>query len=171
MTATTFPPLHDALTTLLAELADGAEAADCWVLNKTDPGLLRSLDTLSAEAASTVPPSGGASVAAHVDHLRYSYNLMNRFVRGEMDAFTGADWSESWRRIRVSESEWAARKDELRREVKAWQEVLRTPAPLDPFMVTGAIASVVHLAYHLGAMRQIDRGMGGPQDLGTQGTP
>jgi hypothetical protein len=164
VTDTTFPPLHEALTTILAELVDGAPDASCWVLNRKDPGLLRSLETLSAEAASRAPDGGGASVAAHVDHLRYGYNLMNRYVRGESNAFEGADWGESWGRTRVSESEWTARKDELRREVKLWQDVLRTPAPLDPFMVTGAIASVVHLAYHLGAMRQVDRTMRGPHD-------
>jgi DMSO reductase anchor subunit len=32
-----------------------------------------------------------------------------------------------------------------------------------PLHVTGAIASIVHLAYHLGAIRQVNHAAAGPQ--------
>ncbi|MGH7529450.1 MAG: DinB family protein [Gemmatimonadales bacterium] len=153
---------HRALATLLAELVDGAGPGECWVLNRGDAGLLRSLDRLSAAAASARPPNGGASIAAHVDHLRYGFELMNRWSRGDEDAFRTADWSASWRRLTVTEEEWRARRTALRAELEAWQGVVRKPLELGEFELTGMISSVVHLAYHLGAIRQIDRAIAGP---------
>jgi hypothetical protein len=40
-----------ALSTLLRELIDGSNPSGAWVLNPDDPGLLRSLDKLSAAAS------------------------------------------------------------------------------------------------------------------------
>jgi hypothetical protein len=39
---------------------------------------------------------------------------------------------------------------------------VRQPRPLSEFDLTQLLASVVHLAYHLGAMRQVDRATRGP---------
>jgi hypothetical protein len=46
----------------------------------------------AAEEASAVPSGGGASIAAHVDHLRYGLELLNRWTRGEKP-FADADHS------------------------------------------------------------------------------
>ena len=153
--------LTQAIQTLLSELVDGGTGGACYVLNPTDPGILRSLDRLSAAGASAPAPAGGASIAAHVDHLCYGFELLNRFAAGE-NAFATADYSASWRRTRVSEEEWIALRERLRDEILAWRSAV---AHLDhdvPLHVTGAIASIVHLAYHLGAIRQIDHAAAGP---------
>lgn len=151
----------DALRDLLNELADGAGSAGGWILNREDPGLLRSLDKLSASAASAVPPAGGASIAAHVAHLRHGFELLNRWSRGE-EPFDGADYGASWRRTAVSEAEWASLREALRREVYAWREALEGSRERTLSVPANAAASVVHLAYHLGAIRQIDRSIWGP---------
>ena len=91
-------PLHESLAFLFAELIDGPAPDAAYMLNGGDPGLLRSLDRLSAAAASSVPPSGGASIAAHVDHVRYGLELMNRWGDGEANPWSSADWTASWRR-------------------------------------------------------------------------
>lgn len=153
--------LHRALTTLLRELLDGSAADACWVLNPGDPGLLRSLDQLSAAAASAGTPGGGPSIAAHVDHLRYGLQLMNRWSEGE-DPFADADYGASWRHPRVTDDEWATLRQQLRAEAHRWLGVVREPRPLSDPELTGMLASVVHLAYHLGAVRQIDRSIRGP---------
>ena len=78
-------PTFDAVTplvTILNELIDGPPPEGAYVLNGGDRGLLKSLDKLSARDASTVPITGGASIAAHVDHLRYGFQLMNRWAKG-----------------------------------------------------------------------------------------
>ncbi|MFL6353015.1 MAG: DinB family protein [Bryobacteraceae bacterium] len=151
----------NALFNLLNELIDGSAPGAAWILNPEDPGLMGSLGRLSAEKASAVPSSGGASIAAHVDHLRYGLELMNRWSRGEKP-FADADYSASWRRGEVSEPEWASRREALRREAYAWREALGHPRDLTDLELTGVLASVAHLAYHLGAIRQIDRSTRGP---------
>jgi hypothetical protein len=155
--------LHVSLALLFAELIDGPSPEAAYMLNGTDPGLLRSLDTLSAAAASAAPASGGASIAAHVDHVRYGLELMNRWSQGEADPWTGADWTASWRRTTVSDEQWTALREQLRGETRRWHKALQMPRKLSELELNGVIASVAHLAYHLGAIRQIDRSIRGPE--------
>jgi hypothetical protein len=152
--------IFSVVSSLLSELLDGSAPQAAWMLNPNDPGILKSLDKLSAEKASA-SPAGGASIAAHVDHLRYGLGLLNRWSRGE-EPFKDADYSASWTRTTVSEEEWALRREALRNEAYAWRETLKRPRRLNDFELTGVVASVAHLAYHLGAIRQIDRSIRGP---------
>lgn len=153
--------LHQALADLLSELLHGPPKEFAWMLNPGDAGLLRSLDKLSADDASRPAPAGGASVAAHVDHLRYGFELLNRWSRGE-NPFADADYSTSWERTKVTEGEWDALRSELASEAGRWEEVVRAPRDVDQTELTGMIASVAHLAYHVGAIRQIQGGAQGP---------
>jgi hypothetical protein len=151
-----------AMTRLLRELVDGAESDAGWVLNAGDRGLLISLEALSAPAASA-RPNARASVAAHVDHLRYGLELLNRWAAGEKNPFATADYAASWRRQTVDEPGWRALRDALAREARTWQSALEQPREVDDAELTGMIASVVHLAYHIGAIRQLDASARGPQ--------
>jgi hypothetical protein len=153
-------PIHRAVLALLRELVDGSAPDAAWILNPHDRGLLRSLDNLSARAASAVSPTG-SSIAAHVDHLRYGFELLNRWSRGE-NPFADADFSASWRRLTVSEDEWAVLRDQLRTEATTWMEAVGEPRDLSDVELTGVLASLAHLAYHVGAIRQIDPSMRGP---------
>jgi hypothetical protein len=148
------------LATLFGELVEGAPKSGGYMLNGGDPGLLHSLDTLTASAAST-SSTGGASIAAHVDHLRYGLSLMNRWGRGE-NPFAGADWAASWRKTTVSDEEWNRLRADLRKEATAWLEALRTPRDVDEEAIAGMMGSIAHLAYHMGAIRQVDRTARGP---------
>jgi hypothetical protein len=150
------------LTTLLAELTDGASREAAHILNRGDIGLLRSLDKLTASDAS-VGVQGGATIAAHVEHLRYGLSLMNRWSAGEQP-FETADWAASWRTTTVSDADWQRSKLALRAEVHRWLEALRTPRDVTPTDLTGIVASIAHLAYHLGAIRQINRLTRGPAE-------
>ena len=107
--------LHASLALLFAELIDGPSPDAAYMLNGGDPGLLRSLDRLSAAAASSASASGGATIAAHVDHVRYGLGLMNRWSDGDPDPWSSADWTASWRRTTVTEEEWAALRAASRR--------------------------------------------------------
>lgn len=148
------------LTTLFGELVHGAPETGAYVLNRGDRGLLASLDRLSAAAASAARP-GGASIAAHVEHLRYGLSLMNRWAAGE-DPFADARWAASWDRTRVSDAEWAELRLALRAEARQWLAALSTPRDASEIELNGMIGSIVHLAYHLGAIRQLDRELRGP---------
>jgi hypothetical protein len=154
------PSVRDSLTTVLRELLDGA-GEPCWVLNAGDSGLLASLDALSASAASA-RPGGRSSVAAHADHLRYGLSLLNRWAAGEENPFAGADYAASWRRQQVDDAGWRELRDALAREAHAWLAAVQQPRDVDGMELTGIIAGTVHLAYHLGAIRQVDAAARGP---------
>lgn len=149
------------MTTLLGELVEGAPEGGAFMLNPGDAGLLRSLDRLSAEAASA-SSDGGATIAAHVDHLRYGLSLMNRWAAGE-NPFADADWNQSWRTTSVSDAEWKALREGLGDEARRWLAALRQPRDVADIELNGMIGSIAHLAYHLGAIRQIDRTARGPR--------
>jgi hypothetical protein len=155
-------PLAETLGALFSELVDGAPASGAFVLNAGDAGLIRSLDKLSAAAAS-VPTPTGSSIAAHVDHVWYGLSLMNRWSAGE-DPFKDADWSASWKRTSVSEEEWRRLRELLRNETSRWLAALRTPREVHRIELNGMIGSIAHLAYHLGAIRQIDQVLRGPAE-------
>ena len=155
--------LTTVLSTVLNELVHGSPdpSAGTYVLNRGDLGLLASLERLPAAAASATH-EGGASIAAHVDHLRYGLSLLNRWAAGVPAPWQGQDWTASWKKIVVSETEWRTLRDELRREASAWTEALRTPRPATDHELGWIAGSVAHLAYHMGAIRQIDRAARGP---------
>jgi hypothetical protein len=151
------------LGNIMSEFVIGSPdpSASTVALNRGDEGLLRSLDKLSAAAASSTH-AGGGSIAAHTDHLRYGLSLLNRWASGEDKPWVGADWTSSWKNNAVTDDEWASLRASLRREATAWIDTLRTPRDVDATELSWIIGSVAHLAYHLGAIRQIDRGARGP---------
>ncbi len=153
-----------ALAKILTELIDGAPPEGAHVLNPEDLGLLKTLDNLSFEDASRVPESGAASIAAHVDHMRYGLSLLNRWSKGE-NPFTNADWTASWQRLSVSEFEWDRLRQDLRKEAYAWREALGQPRDMSETEENGVAGSVTHLGYHFGAIRQINRDLRGPSAI------
>ena len=152
--------LGSTLPTLFGELVDGAPQSEAYMLNRGDSGLLRSLDKLSATAASALTATG-SSIAAHVDHLRYALSLMNRWAAGE-NPFQNADWTTSWRKTRVSAVQWKQLRDELANEAHRWLAILQQPREVGQAELNGVVGSVAHLAYHVGAIRQIDLSARGP---------
>ena len=155
-------PLHDTLGRLFGELVDGPPADGAYMLNPGDPGLLRSLDSLSSDAASRLPPNGGASIAAHVDHICFGLDLMNQWSAGNPDPWSDADWKASWRRTAVTDPEWTALRSRLRDAARRWHEALASPREMSAIELHTVVGTIAHLAYHLGSIRQIDRSIRGP---------
>jgi hypothetical protein len=152
------------LTRLLSELADGATTgAGGFVLNTGDAGLLRSLDKLSAADASRAV-NDGATIAAHAQHLRYGLSLMNRWATEGGNPFADAAWDEAWKTSVVDAAAWQEIKDGLRNQAHGWLAALDTPREVTEIELTGMIGSIAHFAYHLGAIRQIDKGSRGPRE-------
>ncbi|HEU4997138.1 MAG TPA: hypothetical protein VFT29_20115 [Gemmatimonadaceae bacterium] len=152
--------ISGSLTTVFSELINGAPRGGAYVLNGGDPGLLKSLDKLSAAAASATT-NGGASVAAHAEHLRYGLSLMNRWSKGE-NPWNDADWTASWKKTRVSDAGWKELRSQLAEESHNLLKALGKPRTVDEAELNGMIGTIVHFAYHAGAIRQIDRGARGP---------
>jgi hypothetical protein len=150
------------LSTLLSELVEGAPGGGAYMLNAGDEGFLRSLDKLSADEASSLTPTG-SSIAAHVDHVRYGLSLMNRWSQGE-NPFETADWSASWKNTTVSDGEWRQLRGQMRDEATRWLAAMRQPRDVNEIELNGVVGSIAHLAYHLGAIRQINRNTKGPRE-------
>ena len=157
--------LHRVMLIHLSEVLYGP-GADGYFLNPGDRGLIASLDTLSAEVASA-RPGGRSSVASHVDHLRYGLSLLNRFAQGE-DPFAEANWAESWTRQHVTDDQWKTLRAELARESRAWLEAMKHPPEWDEAGLASAVGSIPHLAYHLGAIRQLAQAASGPSAAGPE---
>jgi hypothetical protein len=152
------------LTRLFSELVDGTSGqGGAFILNSGDLGLLRSLDKLSPADASRAA-NGGATIAAHAQHVRYGLSLMNRWASSGGNPFADATWDEAWKISQVDESGWKEIRDGLRLEAHRWLTVLNTPREVTAVELTGMIASLAHLAYHLGAIRQISKDTRGPRE-------
>jgi len=90
---------------------------------------------------------------------------MNRWSAGE-NPFKDADWSVSWKKTRVTDDEWQRLRAELRVEADRWLKAVRTPREVQEMELNGMIGSIAHLAYHLGAIRQINHSLRGPAETG-----
>ena len=151
-----------ALTRVFSELVDGT-SGQAFVLNSGDLGLLRSLDKISPADASRAANSG-ATIAAHAQHVRYGLSLMNQWAQSGGDPFTDATWDQAWKISQVGESEWKEIREGLRLEAHRWSTALNTPREVTALELAGMISSVAHLAYHLGAIRQISKETRGPRE-------
>jgi hypothetical protein len=155
--------IGNVLAQLFSELADGAAVNNAFVLNGGDAGLLRSLDQLSATDASR-STNDGATIAAHARHVRYGLSLMNRWASGGSNPFADADWSQAWKTTTVDTATWEQIRSELKTEAHQWLKALNSPRDVSEVELTGMVGSVAHLAYHLGAIRQIHKGARGPKE-------
>jgi hypothetical protein len=159
------------LARLFAELVDGADdSGGAFMLNSGDVGLLRSLDHLSPTAASR-SVNGGATIAAHAQHVRYGLSLMNRWASEGGNPFADATWDEAWKVTGVDAGKWQAIRTGLREEARRWTQALGSPRDVSDVELAGMIGSIAHLAYHLGAIRQIDKDIRGPKEGTFQSDP
>ena len=148
------------LTAVMNELVNGTAPTGGLLLNSGDRGILHALDKLTARDASVIV-NGGSSIAAHVAHVAFYANIINRVAAGE-NPWDTADWTASWKKPAVSAEEWENLKRELADEHSKWLSVNGQPREITTSELSYMIASIAHLAYHLGAIRQMDRHLRGP---------
>jgi hypothetical protein len=153
------------LTGLFSELVDGPDTQwGPFMLNTGDVGLLRSLEKLSAADASR-SVNEGATIAAHVQHVRYGLSLMNRWAAEGGNPFADAKWDEAWKKTTaVDAAAWREIRNGFRDEARRWAGTLSSGREVSDIDLAGMIGSIAHLAYHLGAIRQIDKHTRGPKE-------
>jgi hypothetical protein len=139
-----------ALYTLLDETFDNVQG---YYLDK-GTSLFETLATISAEEASE--PVGGkcATLAAQVKHVAFYLDVLERRVRTQQDE--RQDWGKIWRETKaVTPEEWDALKTRLRESYDRIKKLISdtTEWPSEQH-IGGAIAAIVHTAYHLGEIRQ-----------------
>jgi hypothetical protein len=153
-----------ALARLWTELVDGTSGHDgAFVLNSGDIGLRRSIEKLSAADASR-SANDGATIAAHVQHVRYGLSLMNRWASEGGNPFADAKWDEAWKTSGVDEPAWTDIRSGFADEARRWATALSSAREVSEVELAGMIGSIAHLAYHLGAIRQIAKQTRGPKE-------
>jgi hypothetical protein len=118
-----------------------------------DTSLFRTLGTISAQEASI--PVGGkcATLAAQVTHVIFYLDVLERYVVHHDTS--RVDWGEIWRTVSaVTPEEWDALKVKLEATYRRIEKLLRENETWDEDSMGGALAVVVHSAYHLGEIRQ-----------------
>ena len=65
-------------------------------------------------------------------------------------------------KIVKSDAEWRQLRADLRAETNRWLQVLGTSREVREIELNGMFGSIAHLAYHLGAIRQINSLLRGP---------
>jgi len=140
------------LNSLFALLDETFENHHGIFLDK-DTSLFRTLETVSAEEASI--PVGGkcASLAAQVEHVNFYLEVLERYIFH--DDTSRVDWGEIWQTVeRVTPEEWKASKAKLESTYRRIDKALHTHKTWNEDAIGGAMAIVVHTAYHLGEIRQ-----------------
>lgn len=139
---------------LVTEAYEGPQPHGSWFTGaNAEAGFFGTLAGLTADAASRPSRPGGPSIAAHVEHLRWSLANVNATIRG---AAWQPDWSASWSVGSVDEHAWRTLRAEVAREFAELRSTLESdPDMSDPLMLRGVLAIAPHAAYHLGAIRVV----------------
>jgi hypothetical protein len=147
-----------ALFTLLKETFEGPPEAGGNTYLETGGGLFPTLDAITADVASRDPAPGARSIAAHCFHLDYYVRVVHNSLAGREEQ---VDWASSWRVQNVGPAEWEALKARLRSGYDELRNFLDSLPAWAGDSVCDSMAIVAHTAYHLGAIRQIRRSLGG----------
>src|SRR5882762_10133577 len=114
-------------------------------------GIRSTLSGLTAEQASR-RPDGHPSIAAHARHMNFHLRVTGEWILGD---HSKRDWKASFEPQTVNEEEWVRLGQELEASRRELVRVLESLPP-NRFAEEGAAAgAITHLAYHLGAIRQL----------------
>lgn len=149
------PNFLGAIIQLLHECFEGRPDGQeyTWFVEGKE-GIFDALETVDAEKASIKPSAACASIAAHAFHIRYALRGANAYLGGPPQE---GDWESSWAKQTVSETEWEELKKDIYHQYSFFvdyfsKETVDFP---DEQAVIGFTAQLPHMAFHLGAIRQI----------------
>jgi hypothetical protein len=116
--------------------------------------LFDTLNAMTAAQASVAAGNNASTIAAQVEHVIFYLDVLGQVIAGQKVG--EQDWREIWERVSVvSPEEW----DDLKARLKAAYDQTRTLLQnIEDWeandAIGGAIAILVHTAYHLGEIRQ-----------------
>ncbi len=143
------------ITTLFSEAYAGPAdpKSTRFIDNEPDSGILGIIAGISAVEASwsSNKNNPGTTIAAYVEHLRWSLANANSAMKGK--PYQG-NWAESWNTLDADEIKWEHLKKGLHAEFERLLENLRKQDDLPGDYLTGVMALITHAAYHLGTIRQ-----------------
>jgi hypothetical protein len=146
--------LQERFTQELFDILDETFENHHGIYLDNNTSLFATLETISASEASI--PIGGkcATLAAQVAHVNFYLEVLENYILKKDSG--KVDWGDIWRRVgKVSPEDWTGLKDQLKQTYQRVQGMLRRVEDWnDERPIGGALAIVVHTAYHLGEIRQ-----------------
>ncbi len=140
----------EALNAVLLENFDealNAKSGEGWF-----DGLNPTLAQIDAATASKLPAAGRSSIAAHVEHLCYVLEIVNAWSRLEKPQ---PDWSLAWKTSSVDAAAWEDLKTAIQTECETLKTLIAASSEWNPKLLNLLISNTSHVAYHVGAIRQI----------------
>jgi hypothetical protein len=117
-------------------------------------GWTQTLAALTAAEASRPVAPGGTTISGQTAHAAYYLELFEGII---LNRHPQADWPGSFAPSQVDEAAWAAQQARLVGAADRVAALMRANPSWPESQVRGALGSLVHLAYHLGAVRQMAR--------------
>jgi hypothetical protein len=142
------------LAYLLRETFEGSPEGQPSAYLDRGVGIFITLEKLSAEQVSK--QINDTTVAAHTEHAKFYLDRLCEFIHGRTEK---VNWEDSWLIEDVNETEWNALREGVR---KSYENALRCFADNQNWSeenVGMAIGMLAHTAYHLGAIRQLAKGI------------
>jgi hypothetical protein len=140
-------------------LGDPPRSSGPTAVLDVNTGWAQTLSVLTAAEASRPVAPGGTTIAGQTAHAAYYLELFEDII---LNRQTHADWPGSFAPRAVDEAAWAAQQARLLGVADRVAALMRgNPSWPEPH-VRSAIGSLTHLAYHLGAVRQMARVVADP---------
>jgi hypothetical protein len=137
---------------VLSEAVEGPQQSDWSIFIDQGTGVFQTLATVTARQASQAPSPGHTTIVAHTEHTRFHLAGMNAFLRGENPKL---DWAASWKITELDQQGWEKLQHDLKTEYQTFRNFFEENAEWNARAVGGAIGLLAHVAYHLGAIRQL----------------
>ncbi len=151
----TAPSLRDTflaqVVDLLRETFEGGLPGQGTQYLDHSSGIRSTLRGLTAEQASR-RFDGHPSIAAHARHMNFHLRVTSEWILGD---HSRRDWVQSFEPQIVTEEEWTKLREELEASRKELVRVIESLTPERFAEEAGAVGAIAHLAYHLGAIRQL----------------
>ena len=145
---------QDRFTSELFDLFDETFEHTHGIYLDRDTSLFDTLATISAAEASIPVGNKCATLGAQVAHVNFHLEVLERYLI--TNQAVKVDWGEIWRTVStITPEEWAASQEKLR---ATYHRVLAMFRNFESWSgensIGGALAMLVHTAYHLGEIRQ-----------------
>jgi hypothetical protein len=136
---------------LLRETFEGGRPGAGTQYLDHDSGIMNTLQRLSASQASE-PHGRHPSIASHVRHMIFHLRTSCEWIQGD---HSKRDWKGSFLPPEVTPEQWRGLLEEFKKTRAEYLRVI-SALPEDKLIAeSGCMGVIAHLAYHLGAIRQI----------------
>ena len=148
------PDLKSSILLLFRECFEGIPEGQeyTWFVEGKE-GIFDALESTTHDRASIRPSFDCPSIAAHAYHIRYALRGANSYIGGPAQQ---GDWDSSWVKQTVSYPEWVDLKQDIKKQYDFFLAYFESNVDFpDQDSEIGFVAQLPHMAFHLGALRQL----------------